>query len=71
MAGVVDFDYRGNVGVILINHGNRDFQVTKGDKIAQLICEKICYPEIEEVTHLNDTLRGNNGFGSTDFKVSN
>jgi len=42
-------DYRGSVGVLLFNHGDEDFQINEGDRIAQLICEKIVYPEIEEV----------------------
>ncbi|XP_065567612.1 deoxyuridine 5'-triphosphate nucleotidohydrolase-like isoform X2 [Artemia franciscana] len=48
-AGVVDEDYRGNVGVILFNFGDEIFKVAKGDRIAQLICEKICYPTVTEV----------------------
>ncbi|XP_054711404.1 deoxyuridine 5'-triphosphate nucleotidohydrolase-like [Uloborus diversus] len=48
-AGVVDEDYRGNLGVVLFNFGEENFQVSKGDRIAQLICEQICYPDIEEV----------------------
>ena len=49
-AGVIDEDYRGNVGVVLFNHAKADFNVAKGDRIAQLICERIFYPEIEEET---------------------
>lgn len=64
-AGVVDQDYRGNVGVVLFNFGDEDFHVKKGDRIAQLICEKIFYPEIEEVVELDTTKRGTNGFGSS------
>ncbi|OWK09626.1 DUT, partial [Cervus elaphus hippelaphus] len=48
-AGVIDEDYRGNVGVVLFNFGKEKFEVKKGDRIAQLICERIFYPEIEEV----------------------
>lgn len=48
LAGVIDRDYRGNVGVILFNFGREPFKVNKGDRIAQLICEKIAYPSIEE-----------------------
>jgi len=48
-AGVIDMDYRGSVGVLLFNHGDEDFLINEGDRIAQLICEKIVYPEIEEV----------------------
>ncbi|KFV19515.1 hypothetical protein N340_03963, partial [Tauraco erythrolophus] len=64
-AGVIDEDYRGNVGVVLFNFGKESFQVKKGDRIAQLICERICYPELEEVQALDDTERGEGGFGST------
>eukprot|EP00093_Oithona_nana_P006987 06987.XXX_116498_117091_1 [CDS] Oithona nana genome sequencing. len=64
-AGVVDQDYTGNVGVVLFNHAQAEFEIKKGDRIAQLVCEKIEYPEIEEVTSLNSTDRGEGGFGST------
>uniref|UniRef100_A0A2R9A7H2 Deoxyuridine 5'-triphosphate nucleotidohydrolase n=1 Tax=Pan paniscus TaxID=9597 RepID=A0A2R9A7H2_PANPA len=64
-AGVIDEDYRGNVGVVLFNFGKEKFEVKKGDRIAQLICERIFYPEIEEVQDLDDTKRGSGGFGST------
>uniref|UniRef100_A0A452E4L0 Deoxyuridine 5'-triphosphate nucleotidohydrolase n=1 Tax=Capra hircus TaxID=9925 RepID=A0A452E4L0_CAPHI len=64
-AGVIDEDYRGNVGVVLFNFGKEKFEVKKGDRIAQLICERIFYPEIEEVQILDDTERGSGGFGST------
>ncbi|XP_013186309.2 deoxyuridine 5'-triphosphate nucleotidohydrolase [Amyelois transitella] len=64
-AGVIDEDYRGNIGIVLFNHSDEDFQVKKGDRIAQLICERIYYPEVEEVKNLNETKRGESGFGST------
>ncbi|NWH93323.1 DUT protein, partial [Aegithalos caudatus] len=64
-AGVIDEDYRGNVGVVLFNFGKKAFEVKKGDRIAQLICERIYYPELEEVEALDDTERGEGGFGST------
>ncbi|XP_068266641.1 deoxyuridine 5'-triphosphate nucleotidohydrolase, mitochondrial isoform X1 [Nyctibius grandis] len=64
-AGVIDEDYRGNVGVVLFNFGKETFEVKKGDRIAQLICERIYYPELEEVQALDDTERGEGGFGST------
>ncbi|VTJ76359.1 Hypothetical predicted protein [Marmota monax] len=64
-AGVIDEDYRGNIGVVLFNFGKEKFEVKKGDRIAQLICERIFYPDIEEVQVLNDTERGSGGFGST------
>ncbi|CAM9722217.1 unnamed protein product [Ectocarpus fasciculatus] len=64
-AGVVDYDYRGPVGVVLFNHGSEDFKVQKGDRVAQLILERICMADIEEVTELSETTRGSGGFGST------
>nr|XP_048315719.1 deoxyuridine 5'-triphosphate nucleotidohydrolase, mitochondrial [Myodes glareolus] len=64
-AGVIDEDYRGNVGVVLFNFGKEKFEVKKGDRIAQLICEQIFYPDLEEVETLDDTERGSGGFGST------
>ncbi|XP_040322951.1 deoxyuridine 5'-triphosphate nucleotidohydrolase, mitochondrial-like [Herpailurus yagouaroundi] len=62
-AGVIDEDYRRNVGVVLFNFGKKKFEVKKGDRIAQLICERIFDPEIEEVQVLDDTERGSGGFG--------
>ena len=64
-AGVVDYDYRGNVGVILFNHGESDFEVKRGDRIAQLILERICMADAVEVDELSETVRGAGGFGST------
>lgn len=64
-AGVIDADYRGPVGVILFNHSDVDFEVKAGDRIAQMILEKIVTPEVMEVEDLDSTLRGEGGFGST------
>ncbi|KAF5468464.1 hypothetical protein F2P56_012613 [Juglans regia] len=64
-AGVIDADYRGPVGVILFNHSDIDFEVKAGDRIAQLIIEKIITPEVTEVEDLDATARGDGGFGST------
>ncbi|KAJ7994814.1 hypothetical protein DPEC_G00253370 [Dallia pectoralis] len=64
-AGVVDEDYRGNVGVVLFNFGNETFDVKKGDRVAQLVCERICYPDLQELETLDETERGSGGFGST------
>uniref|UniRef100_A0A1B6L814 Deoxyuridine 5'-triphosphate nucleotidohydrolase n=1 Tax=Graphocephala atropunctata TaxID=36148 RepID=A0A1B6L814_9HEMI len=64
-AGVVDEDYRGDIRVILFNHSDEPFSVQPGDRIAQLICERIFYPELQEVQELNETTRGSGGFGST------
>lgn len=67
-AGVIDHDYRGNVGVVLFNHSDIPFEIKKGDRIAQLICEHICYPTAVEVPSLTETERGEGGFGSTGTK---
>nr|KAJ0205231.1 hypothetical protein LSAT_V11C500238990 [Lactuca sativa] len=64
-AGVIDADYRGPVGVILFNHSDNDFEVKTGDRIAQLIIQKIIVPEVMEVDDLDSTVRGAGGFGST------
>ena len=62
--GVVDADYRGNVGVVFINHGGNDFIITQGDRIL-LVIEKICQPTVVEVIDLTDTERRARGLGST------
>ncbi|RKO93971.1 dUTPase-like protein [Blyttiomyces helicus] len=64
-AGVVDEDYRGPLGVVLFNFGTQDFEVKEGDRIAQLVLERIVNPEVVEVESLEDTDRGAGGFGST------
>lgn len=64
-AGVIDEDYRGNVGVLLFNHSDVDFQINRGDRIAQLVLEKIITPTVVEVDSLDETERNTGGFGST------
>lgn len=64
-AGVIDEDYRGPVGVVLFNFSQTDYKVQKGDRIAQLVLEKIMTPEVQEVEDLDATDRGAGGFGST------
>ena len=68
---VVDGDYHGEVGVILFNHGDQDFEVKIGDRIAQLILEKIDTPLVEKVQGLDNTVRQTGGFGSTGVKPGN
>ncbi|MBS3092877.1 dUTP diphosphatase [Candidatus Pacearchaeota archaeon] len=63
--GTIDSGYRGQVGVILINHGQEVYEVRTGDKIAQGVMSKIERVVIEEVEELSDTSRGTGGFGST------
>ena len=64
-AGVVDSDYRGEVKVLLFNHSDIDFEVTEGDRIAQMIIEKYTMTDLCEVEELSETARGEGGFGST------
>lgn len=65
LAGVVDSDYRDSIKVVIVNHGKGAYQVNKGDRIAQLIFEKIMIPEMQKVEELSQTVRGTGGFGST------
>lgn len=62
-AGVVDPDYTGELVVVLFNFGSEDFEIKKGNRIAQMILERCETPLIEEVVELVETTRGNNGFG--------
>eukprot|EP01099_Mayorella_cantabrigiensis_P006338 TRINITY_DN5246_c0_g1_i1.p1 TRINITY_DN5246_c0_g1~~TRINITY_DN5246_c0_g1_i1.p1 ORF type:complete len:141 (-),score=37.38 TRINITY_DN5246_c0_g1_i1:71-493(-) len=64
-AGVIDADYRGPVGVLLFNHSDEDFCIKIGDRVAQLVIEKISTPDVVEVDSLDSTVRGAGGFGST------
>ncbi|CDI49298.1 dUTP diphosphatase [Clostridium tetani] len=63
--GTIDAGYRGEIGIILINHGEKDFQVEKGMKIAQMVIKPIVKVNIEEVKMLSESQRGKGGFGST------
>ncbi|MFA5019956.1 MAG: dUTP diphosphatase [Candidatus Pacearchaeota archaeon] len=63
--GTVDSGYRGEICIIVINHGNENFEINKGDKIAQAVLNKFENAEIEEVECLEGSLRGEDGFGST------
>jgi dUTP pyrophosphatase len=65
MAGVIDADYRGELGVILYNAGAQPFSYNRGERIAQLILERIAVPDVLVVDDLDDTDRGSGGFGST------
>ena len=63
--GTIDSDYRGEIKIILFNHGNKDFIVKNDDRIAQMILMPILKVDFEEVDNLPETLRGLGGFGST------
>ena len=66
--GTIDADYRGEVGVILINHGKEAFKVSRGDRIAQMVIAALPVVEFSEVSELDDTERGSGGFGSSGRK---
>ena len=63
--GTIDSDYRGEIKVIIYNHGNNDFVINNGDRIAQMVLCPIIRMELEEVKDLPKTIRGEGGFGST------
>ena len=66
--GTIDAGYRGEVGVILINAGPADFTVARGDRIAQMVVQKLADVELVAAEQLSDTSRGAGGFGSTGVK---
>ena len=63
--GTIDSDYRGEIKIILFNHGNNEFIINNKDRVAQMILMPVNKMELEEVKNLPDTLRGKGGFGST------
>lgn len=63
--GTIDEDYRGEVGVILINHGADDFTIKRGDRVAQMVIKKVEQADIEVTDQLDDTHRSSGGFGHT------
>ncbi|MEM3113357.1 MAG: dUTP diphosphatase [Candidatus Pacearchaeota archaeon] len=65
--GTVDSGYRGEIGLIVINHGNEIFEIKSGDKIAQAVLNKIESAEFVEVPYLNESERGDRGFGHSDI----
>lgn len=67
--GTIDADYRGEVGVILINLSSEDFIINDGDRIAQMVIARHETAEWQEVTELTDSRRGSGGFGSTSEKI--
>ena len=66
--GTIDADYRGEIGVILVNLSNEDFVINNGERVAQLVIAKHERAEWEEVQELSETSRGQGGFGSTGVK---
>ena len=63
--GTIDAGYRGEIGVILFNSADADFEVRKGDRVAQLVIAPVTQPVIEEADSIDETDRGAGGFGST------
>lgn len=68
LAGVIDPDYRGEIKVILYNHGSAPMWIEPGDRVAQLIIEAVATPEVEQVEDLDATERGEGGLGSTGIR---
>lgn len=66
--GTIDADYRGEIGVILINHGELPFTITRGMRVAQMVIARYAQAKLEEVEELSETERGEGGFGSTGLK---
>ena len=63
--GTIDSDYRGEIKVIIFNHGNKEFIINNNDRIAQMILTPVVKMELEEIESLPKTIRGEGGFGST------
>ena len=63
--GTIDSDYRGEIKVIIFNHGNKEFIINNNDRIAQMILTPVVKMELEEIESLPETIRGEGGFGST------
>jgi len=63
--GTIDSDYRGEIKIILYNHGDNDFIINDNDRIAQMVLVPVFKMDLEEVDNLPDTIRGEGGFGST------
>ena len=63
--GTIDSDYRGEIKIIIYNHGSDDFIINNGDRIAQMILTPVTKMELEETKNLPETIRGEGGFGST------
>ena len=66
--GTIDSDYRGEVGIILVNWGNESFTVKRGDRIAQMVFSKVYRVDLVQVDDLDATYRGQGGFGHTGLK---
>jgi len=65
LAGVIDSGYRGEIGIVMINLGKKEFEVKKGDRVAQMLIQPVLNIRVKEVEELEKTKRGKGGFGST------
>ncbi len=63
--GTIDADYRGEIRIALINWGERPYRIRRGDRIGQLVVQKVCQARLEEVDTLDKTIRNDGGFGHT------
>jgi dUTP pyrophosphatase len=63
--GTIDADYRGEIGILMINHGESAFVVRRGDRIAQVVVQRVCRARWDVRTELEPTIRGKGGFGHT------
>jgi dUTP pyrophosphatase len=63
--GTIDADYRGEVALIIINHGSEPFVVQRGMRLAQMVIQRVCQAQWVELSNLDETARGNGGFGHT------
>lgn len=66
--GTIDSDYRGELGVIIVNLSNKEITINDGDRIAQLVCSKVIKMDLHETSKLTETERGDGGFGHTGLK---
>jgi dUTP pyrophosphatase len=65
--GTIDADYRGEIGIVMINHGDKPFIVRRGDRVAQMVVHRVCRVTWAESGQLESTSRGNGGFGHTEI----
>ena len=61
--GTIDSDYRGEIGLVMINWGERPFEIRRGDRVAQMIITRVCRARVLEADNLDSTCRGEGGFG--------
>jgi dUTP pyrophosphatase len=67
--GTIDSDYRGEISILLINHGSEPFVINRGDRIAQMVIAQVAQPRLVEVKNLSKTVRGEGGYGSTGANI--